>query len=175
MTTLAEKFTVTDEQRQKVKLLCGCTFLPASYVKRFVRDMNSLINNPEATLSAKQAAFLDSTYWKYRKQIQARATAKTIPEFVNPNERKAMLGRRRDLTEWSWTEEDRLQAGDYGTMPDGEWYGMTPEDTPKLAGLKNHTVIEHDDGTITVSPSILCRDNEGAWHGYLEKGVWRAV
>jgi hypothetical protein len=67
--------------------------------------------------------------------------------------------------------------------------------------LAAHTVIEHEDGTITVSPSILIYAREGrhydaderlrlvamcgednvqdfergrpAWHGYLEAGVWR--
>jgi uncharacterized protein YndB with AHSA1/START domain len=39
----------------------------------------------------------------------------------------------------------------------------------------NHTVTEHEDGTITVSPSILATEAEHGhdWHGYLEQGVWR--
>jgi hypothetical protein len=42
-----------------------------------------------------------------------------------------------------------------------------------------HTFEEHDDGTLTISPSI--GDTAGAstesdgWHGYLEHGVWRQV
>lgn len=33
-----------------------------------------------------------------------------------------------------------------------------------------------EDGTITVSPSILISHWEGrSWHGYLERGVWREV
>jgi hypothetical protein len=38
-----------------------------------------------------------------------------------------------------------------------------------------HTFTVHEDGTLTVSPSILVRpyhDSPG-WHGYLEHGVWR--
>lgn len=35
---------------------------------------------------------------------------------------------------------------------DGKWYGMTPNG--HLAGLANHNVVEHEDGTITVAPSI---------------------
>lgn len=85
-----------------------------------------------------------------------------------------MNGRRRDLTEWSWTEADAPQPGDYGKQPDGTWYGWTP--IGQLAGLDKHTVVEHEDGTITVSPSILCGAGMGdAWHGYLERGVWREV
>jgi hypothetical protein len=55
---------------------------------------------------------------------------------------------------------------------DGEWYGMTPNG--HMANLAAHTVTEHEDRTITVSPSILVnRGMPGEWHGYLERGVWR--
>jgi hypothetical protein len=42
--------------------------------------------------------------------------------------------------------------------------------------LARHTVTEHEDGTITVSPSILmaCHDG-GQRHGFLERGRWRDV
>jgi len=36
--------------------------------------------------------------------------------------------------------------------------------------LDGHTVVEHEDGTITVSPSLLI---PGVWHGWLESGVFR--
>lgn len=67
---------------------------------------------------------------------------------------------------------------------DGKWYGMTPNG--HLAGLANHNVVEHEDGTITVAPSIKVsgigygdhiRVTDGEerelWHGYLERGAWR--
>jgi hypothetical protein len=45
--------------------------------------------------------------------------------------------------------------------------------------LKLHTVIEHEDGTITVTPSILVTGHEKGEkiirHGYLTKGVWQEV
>ncbi len=50
------------------------------------------------------------------------------------------------------------------------WYIRDP-----LGGggcLDNHNVVENEDGTITVSPSIL-DDGPGGYHGFLEKGVWR--
>ena len=37
-------------------------------------------------------------------------------------------------------------------------------------GIPDHEVEEHDDGTITVSPSIVTSDG---WHGWLDRGVWR--
>lgn len=42
--------------------------------------------------------------------------------------------------------------------------------------LAAHDVTEHEDGTITVSPSILVSNPQQGelFHGYLEGGVWRA-
>jgi hypothetical protein len=67
----------------------------------------------------------------------------------------------------------RLTAGQYGKWKDGTWYACTPNDHG--ANLSAHDVVEHDDGTITVTPSILVSNNkDGAlWHGYLTRGVWR--
>lgn len=87
-----------------------------------------------------------------------------------------MIGRRRDLSEWSWTEADAPQPGDYGKQPDGEWYCVTP--SGRFGGLSKHSVVEHEDGTITVSPSILVSEpniDNTPYHGYLERGVWREV
>lgn len=39
--------------------------------------------------------------------------------------------------------------------------------------LVTHSIVEHEDGTITVSPSILVTGGE-EWHGYLERGIWRS-
>lgn len=71
-----------------------------------------------------------------------------------------------------------LQPGDYARALVGEWLAMTPNGL--LAGLRNHQVVEHEDGTISVSPSILVRGTIGLdpriveWHGFLERGVWRS-
>jgi hypothetical protein len=74
-----------------------------------------------------------------------------------------------------------LGPGDYCLNPrDGNWYVRAPvnEHQHFLGNLARHKVVEHEDGTITVSPSILItahddRGNEIKWHGYLERGVWR--
>ncbi len=72
------------------------------------------------------------------------------------------------------TDHMPLAEGDYGfaaghwqLRPPGQHAGTIPE----------HEVEEHDDGTITVSPSIVLHNEDGsdAWHGYLERGVWRQV
>lgn len=91
------------------------------------------------------------------------------------------------------------RPGDYCKVPheddlrraDGQpvWYIRDPRG--RVGALVNHSVTEHDDGTITVSPSILdgpyeqvaaaceglgtIRGQPGGWHGFLEKGQWREV
>ncbi len=67
-----------------------------------------------------------------------------------------------------------LDAGDYGQHPNGEWHAWPPN-TDLCGSLRKHTVVEHDDGTITVSPSILVSNESETWHGYLEKGEWRTI
>lgn len=61
--------------------------------------------------------------------------------------------------------------GDYFCMSPGIWYGRAP--AGQLANLGGHTVTEHEDGTISVFPSILVSNGVTKWHGYLEHGVWR--
>lgn len=85
------------------------------------------------------------------------------------------------------TEPHEYEPGDYGKW-NGGWYCCTPypaaEDDygPRMQGaLGKHDVTEHEDGTITASPSILVQTTWGPertpheWHGYLERGVWREV
>ncbi len=71
-----------------------------------------------------------------------------------------------------------LAEGDYGQHSNGTWYAR-PYGC-HCGNLAGHEVTEHEDGTITVSPSILIEfvDDVGqpaTWHGYLERGVWRKV
>lgn len=68
-----------------------------------------------------------------------------------------------------------LSFGDYGKDGDGMWYAKPP-DQP-MGSLEDHTVREHKDGTITVSPSIVVTDYLGrrSWHGYLIKGEWKPL
>lgn len=88
-----------------------------------------------------------------------------------------MQGERRDLTDGELPE-----PGQYGLEPDGTWYGCPPAPKdeygfPLMANLVKHQVTEHEDKTITVSPSILIQKlhTGQVWHGFLEHGVWREV
>ena len=74
------------------------------------------------------------------------------------------------------TEPHTYAPGDYGRWR-GEWWFLSPIEPPPehaLGRLKNHTVEEHADGTITVSPSILQKYGKGGvvFHGWLRAGVW---
>jgi hypothetical protein len=53
------------------------------------------------------------------------------------------------------------------TCPDGSIGSLNPD---------IHAVEEHDDGTITVTPSIdMSKRKPGAWHGWLRRGVFESV
>jgi hypothetical protein len=92
-----------------------------------------------------------------------------------------------------------IPNGAYWIDENGTWSVTTPNG--RLGSVAKHTVVEHEDRTITVSPSILVYAVEGctyepeerarlvashgedtvqswergrpAWHGFLERGVWR--
>jgi hypothetical protein len=84
-------------------------------------------------------------------------------------------GKRRDVTRLF-----ELQPGEYGKLTpagstDGVWYARTPNG--HFGCLRAHDVTEHEDGTITVSPSILvtgsaCGRGVELYHGWLQRGVW---
>jgi hypothetical protein len=83
-----------------------------------------------------------------------------------------LMGGRRRPDE---TPPAEYLPGDYGRF-DGVWYAMCPQgrtvyNLGLLGALSGHEVTEHDDGTLTVSPSIVA----DGWHGWLERGVWRSV
>jgi hypothetical protein len=67
--------------------------------------------------------------------------------------------------------------GDYW-KDGGIWYGWCPSvERNLLCTLEAHAVTEHENGTVTVSPSILCGPGQRGfvWHGFLEHGIWREV
>jgi hypothetical protein len=83
-----------------------------------------------------------------------------------------LRGRRRDVS------VDLMEPGDYGrARPDSKsslWFCCTP--SGDHGNLALHKVVEHEDGTITVTPSIrVAAGDVERWRGYLERGVWRQV
>lgn len=86
-----------------------------------------------------------------------------------------MIGRRFDNPGGVLPE-----PGDYGRDAIGAWYGCSPNGHG--ANLSAHQVVEHEDGTITVTPSIGIGNRmkeDGVtpdlnlYHGFLERGIWR--
>jgi len=73
-----------------------------------------------------------------------------------------------------------MSPGEYrkGLNPNEWWIYPPPSEkypTPHIGRIAIHTVEEHEDGTITVSPSIRelgYQDMPDAWHGFLKHGVW---
>ena len=51
------------------------------------------------------------------------------------------------------------------------WYIRDPHGDASSIRFEHHTVEEHEDGTITVSPSIVVTHG-GLWHGWLQRGEW---
>lgn len=41
--------------------------------------------------------------------------------------------------------------------------------------LKKHEVEEHEDGTVSVSPSIVLSNGHISRHGLLKRGIWEEV
>lgn len=90
-----------------------------------------------------------------------------------------MLEGRRVRFSYGFPGRRRLRPGRYCKVPDGMdprgrgvWYAIDPTGCAGAIRPAQHQVVEHDDGTITVTPSLVM---PGGWHGYLEHGVWREV
>lgn len=83
-------------------------------------------------------------------------------------------GTRCEHVEELWGD-DGIDGGYCPVTRDGErsWMARTPNG--HLGNLGAHDVVEHEDGTITVSPSILVSDHTGElYHGFLVRGVWKS-
>ncbi len=84
-----------------------------------------------------------------------------------------MTGRRRPDGTKPW----ELEAGDYCFRQDeseGRLLWVVCPNGNGPARLEGWDVTEHDDGTVTVAPSILAHKGgvHEEWHGWLRLGVW---
>lgn len=58
----------------------------------------------------------------------------------------------------------------------GWWEVTAPDGSIGSLNSTVHSITEHEDGTITVSPSLdFSKRRPGAWHGYLRRGVFESV
>lgn len=103
-----------------------------------------------------------------------------------------MKGHRVQPDQYGWFG-DKLNPGEFVLvnpthMQDGapieDWiknhYPMYLACSPNghTCSLRAHQITEHEDGMITVSPSIrisqrIDGNDVDLWHGYLEHGIWR--
>lgn len=99
---------------------------------------------------------------------------------------------------WDAWADGKCELGSYMKVdlrtPRPLWYIRDPFGL--IGSLRTHTVTEHKDGSITVTPSILDNADYSAqelrergilsivpgpdgrgkgWHGWLERGVWRSA
>ncbi len=80
----------------------------------------------------------------------------------------------------------KLARGDYGRVfrQGTGWVWMVCTPSGHVGDLSHHEVVEHEDGTITASPSLQVSGRQTVrprgeepnptWHGFLERGVWRS-
>lgn len=78
------------------------------------------------------------------------------------------MSRRPDETK-PW----ELEAGDYAKYK-GRVFVVPPDGVGPL-DVSSWSNTWHDDGTLTVSPSINRHpvNGDAGWHGFLERGEWR--
>ncbi len=77
MTATLVRNDITPEQRAKLERLARCNFLPGSWDKRFVRDVNTSAVVCEASgsvlaITTAQAEQIDRLYYRYRRQIKPK-------------------------------------------------------------------------------------------------------
>ena len=83
-----------------------------------------------------------------------------------------MKGTRVEHISELWGD-DGIDGGYCPVVRDGDRTWMVRTPNGHLGNLGTHDVTENEDGTITVSPSILVSDNTGElYHGFLVAGEW---
>lgn len=85
-----------------------------------------------------------------------------------------LQGRRMDNEDGAHFRSAEARPGDYGFV-DGRLWIVDP--LGHVGSLLTHTITVHEDGTITVDPSIWDQatygeDHEPGFHGWLRAGVW---
>ena len=87
---------MTPSQFDLIQRLSKCVLSPASYDKRFVRNLATYAIGME--LSAKQAAYLEIMHYRYRRQLQEPKLQKPNTLVVNPS---GPVDERERLAAWN--------------------------------------------------------------------------
>lgn len=83
---------------------------------------------------------------------------------------KVTQGRRITGDDITDSSVANMAPGDYLKRGDS-WYAYAPREGAGPSNISTWEITEHEDGTITVSPSIHVK-GKGGWHGFLVNGVW---
>ena len=147
------------------------------------------VSGTSPTLDVRLETTVDGTNWDTVAAFPQRtATGQRGKAFAGlgqgaarPVDGVTTRGRRRPDVVGTVVVPDDPQPGDYwrhrfsAEWP-WEWWAIVPVTGASAAALGDHDVVEHDDGTITVSPSILVDRSHGPpWHGWLVGGLWQEV
>ena len=65
-------------------------------------------------------------------------------------------------------------AANFGNGATTSWHMRAPCGHRSVLD-PGHEVAEHGDGTISVTPSLVCAHEGCGWHGFLKRGVWSTV
>lgn len=73
---------MTDLEKYAAKYLAACTFRMASFDKRFAKDMESRITDPEAKITERQRYFLWYHINRYRRQLADQRLVSHAQRFL---------------------------------------------------------------------------------------------
>jgi hypothetical protein len=167
---------MTHAEQQLAKALARCTFIPASFDKRFAKDIRARAEMEPPTITEKQAALMREKVRRYRRQIPAedvpedeRYLIEKRPSYVDlpkcpkcggpsvPSER-ALRG-------------DERPRGQLGCMACGDTWVGTPRQLEK-AWAAEKAWERHEDreaagakhrAKVAVDQAKLARAMEGKW------------
>ena len=71
-----DRLPLDETDRLLIQHLGRCSFLPASFDKRFARNMTHTAGTPAGLLSTRQRSCLNAMVYRYRRQIPAAIVAK---------------------------------------------------------------------------------------------------
>lgn len=69
MTAHVQRNLMTPLQQRRARWLAHCRFAPATFDKRFARELGARLHAPEPLISWREAATLERLCWRYRGQL----------------------------------------------------------------------------------------------------------
>lgn len=113
MTALIRR-PMTDDEKKATQILNLCTFTPASYNKRFARDMESIARSDDAQITERQGRVLWKLFYMYRRQIRGRVEIVGNKRLLDYAESIYKEERARERQP-SWDDQQRLKEWNEAT------------------------------------------------------------